>query len=106
MKKFKCEVIEAYEYEIEIDDDVWTDEAIQEWSKSFYDAEDIHDFVEHLAKMKPGYESGEFIEGFGIPKIDGKVPFVWDDPDGKTVSKEININIIDENCYVDCEEIL
>ena len=105
MKKFKCEVTKSYNYEIEIDESVWTGEELKNWSKVFQDVDDLQDIAEILAKMKTNYESGEFIEGFGIPKINGEIPFVWNDPEGKTVSKEININILDEYCDVDCEEI-
>ena len=105
MKKFKCEVTKTYNYEIEIDETVWTEEELKNWSEIFQDVDSLQDVVEILAMMKTNYDSGEFIEGFGIPKINGKIPFVWDDPDGNTVSKEININVLDEDCDVDCEEI-
>ena len=98
MKKFKCEVTQNYDYEIEIDETIWTEEAIKEWSKSFYDAYDLRDIVEIIAKMKTGHEDGEFIEGFGIPMINGKEPFTFGIPD---ISHDININIIRSDIDVD-----
>lgn len=49
--------------EIEIDESIWTPEAIRAWSKSFYDADDLSDVVEHVARLKSKYDDGEFIEG-------------------------------------------
>lgn len=71
MKKFKCTVTKETIMEVEIDDSVWTPEQIKDWSNSFYDADSLSEVVEHLARMKSEYEDGEFIEGFGIPMIDG-----------------------------------
>lgn len=41
MKKFKCTVTRETTMEIEIDESVWTPETIRDWSKSFYDADDL-----------------------------------------------------------------
>ena len=103
MKKFKCTVEKTYEYEIEIDETIWTEKAIKDWADSFYDADDIEDVARILAKMKTNYADGELIEGFGIPMINGQEPFTF----GKQeINESVNINIIDEDdVYVDCEEI-
>lgn len=102
MRKFKCEVTKTYTYEIEIDETIWTDEEINNWSKSFYDADDLSDIASIIAKMKTSYEDGEFIEGFGIPMINGKEPFTF----GKQeINTDININIISEYIDVDSEEV-
>lgn len=74
MKKFKCTVTKETIMEVEIDDSVWTPEQIKDWSNSFYYADSLSEVVEHLARMKSEYEDGEFIEGFGIPMIDGEKP--------------------------------
>lgn len=103
MKKFKCKVTKETTMDIEIDDSIWTDEAIETWSKVFNEADNLSEVVEQLAVLKSEYEDGEFIEGFNIPLINGKTPYVFiKDSD---VSNEINI--IDEHCEttVDIEGI-
>lgn len=104
MKKFNCEVTKTYIYEIEMDDSVWTEEEIQTWGDYFQPVNDLQDIVEILAEMKTKYDAGEFIEGFGIPLINGKIPFIFGDPEGKQVNKDININTLFEDCDVDCTQ--
>jgi hypothetical protein len=71
IKKYKIEVTRVDEYEIEIDDAIYTDEVIEQWSEGFYETnEDTRqeDFVKHLAN---GLTSGgikEAMEGFGFVK--------------------------------------
>lgn len=95
MKKFQCKVIKETTMDIEIDESVWTDEKIKEWQRYFYEAKDIEDVVEHIARLKSECEDGEFIEGFGVPMIDGKV--VYHD------LKENSINICNQNYDFDIE---
>jgi hypothetical protein len=103
IKKFKCKVEKVYTYEIEIDEDVWTEKVLEDWSSVFEDVYDLAGLVYILAERKTRYEVGEFIEGFGTPMIDGKNPYNF--IDDKT-NKSININIIDEDdVCVECEEI-
>jgi len=103
LRKFKCKVEKTYEYEIEIDETVWTEDAISNWSSVFYDADDLEDVARILAEMKTRYDSGEDIEGFGIPMIDSEEPYTFGN---KKINHDINIHIIDEDdVYVDCEEI-
>lgn len=75
MKKFKCIVTKETSMEVEIDDSIWTKEQIAEWQHYFYDAENIEDVVRHIARLKSECEDGEFIEGFGVPMINGKTVF-------------------------------
>ena len=95
MKKFKCTVTKETTMEVEIDDSIWTKEQIAEWQNHFYDAENIEDVVSHVARIKSEYEDGEFIEGFGIPMINGKTVY----PDLKVNS----INICNQNSDVNVE---
>ncbi|CAM4224319.1 hypothetical protein [Enterocloster bolteae] len=103
MKKFKCTVTRETTMEIEIDDSVWTPDAIRAWSKSFYDADDLKGVVEHVARLKSKYEDGEFIEGFGIPMIDGKKPYPY--IEDNQMAKDINI--CNQSVYsdIDVEEL-
>lgn len=71
IKKYKIEVTRVDEYEIEIDDAIYTDEVIEEWSESFYETDDDsrqEDFVKHLAKSITSAGIQEGIEGFGHVK--------------------------------------
>lgn len=103
MKKFKCTVTKETIMEIEIDDSVWTPEEIKEWSNSFYNAGDLSDVVQHLARMKSEHEDGEFIEGFGIPMVNGKNPYSYLSDDD--ISKSTNICREEKYMDVDIDEI-
>ena len=103
MKKFKCTVTKETTMEVEIDNAVWTDEEIAEWQKIFYNAENLKDIAGHIAKMKTEYEDGEFIEGFGIPLINGKKPYDYLKDNDITTS--INICNQSSNIDVDVDEI-
>lgn len=103
MKKFKCTVTKETTMEVEIDNSVWTDEEIAEWQKIFYNAENLKDIAGHIAKMKTEYEDGEFIEGFGIPLINGKKPYDYLKDNDITTS--INICNQSSNIDVDVDEI-
>lgn len=106
MKKFKCTVEKTYTYEIEFDETIWNEQALKDWSSVFTDVDDLSELAIILAKYKTTYEAGEFIEGFGIPMINGKEPFVWNALEKEGVNHNININIIEDGeMYVDCEEV-
>lgn len=98
MKKFKAIVTKTYEYEIEIDDKVWTDENIIIWESVFQPVNNLEDVVEKLALMKTRYENGEFMEGFGIPYINGKAPHIFE-KDRTSITPDININIVIDGDY-------
>lgn len=105
MKKFKCTVTKEYEYEIEFDENTWDEEELKSWSGVFTDVENLQELAEILAEYKTRYDAGEFIEGFGIPMINGKKPHVFgnSNPD---IDESVNINIIDESYVsIDSDEI-
>lgn len=105
MKKFKCEVTKTYEYEIEFDENVWTEEELEEWSRHFSSVDDLQELAELLAEYMTKYDKGEFIEGFGIPMINGEEPYVFGNPKPE-IEKSVNVNIVnDEDCYIYSEEI-
>ncbi|MBC7847233.1 MAG: hypothetical protein H7Y10_12150 [Flavobacterium sp.] len=71
LKKYKVEVTRVDEYEIEIDDALWTNERIAEWSESFFETDYNNrqeDFVKHLAESLTHQGIKEGIEGFGHVK--------------------------------------
>lgn len=99
MKKFRCIVTKETTMEIEIDDSVWTEQEITEWQRHFYNAKNIKDIAGHIASLKSEYEDGEFIEGFGIPLINGKKPYDYLKDEDVTTS----INIYDQSSDIDVE---
>lgn len=103
MRTFKCTVTREATMDITIDDSVWTDDEIEEWSKHFQDADGLEELVGRLAAMKVNHEDGEFLEGFGIPLIDGKKPYLYLKDD--QIEDSINIRNQEESIYVDVEEI-
>lgn len=95
MAKFKITVTKTSEYEIEVDESIWTPEEIQGWANTFYPTEDAKEFAEHLASAVSN-ETG-FMEGFGIVKrtwANGAEVY-----QGSNVAYEkgLNVIIIDEN---------
>jgi hypothetical protein len=66
--RYNVEVTRVDEYEIEIDDSVWTEEEIKNWNKSFQDAKKPKHIVDHLAKAISNYGTAEWMEGFGFIK--------------------------------------
>lgn len=103
MRTFKCTVTRETTMDIMIDDSVWNNEEILEWSKHFQDADDLEELVERLAAMKVNYDDGEFMEGFGIPLIDGKKPYSYLKDD--QIEESISIRNQEEYIDVDVEEV-
>ena len=70
MKKFKITVTRTDEYEIEVDETVWTQETLFKWSNIFQEAESPEDFAKCLAASITYYGSDHGImEGFGNVQI-------------------------------------
>lgn len=103
MKKFKCTVMKQTDMIIEMDDSVWTPEAIKKWSEYFYDADSLSDVAGHLARMKSEQENGVFLEGLGIPIINGQKPFPYLADDD--MNQSINICMEETHTDVEIEEI-
>jgi hypothetical protein len=71
IQKYKVEVVRTDEYEIEIDDAIYTDEFIEQWSEGFYETDSDNreeDFVKHLANAITFDDKAKFLEGFGFIK--------------------------------------
>ena len=103
MKKFRCIVTKETTMEVEIDESVWAEKEIAEWQRCFYSAENLMDIVKHIARLKTEYEDGEFIEGFGIPLINGEKPY--DYLEDKNIATDINICSENSEVYIDVDEI-
>ena len=71
IKKYTVEVTRVDEYEIEIDDSIWTDKRISSWSEGFFETDEDsrqEDFAKNLAKSMTHQDIQEFLEGFGYVK--------------------------------------
>jgi hypothetical protein len=69
--KYKVEVVRTDEYEIEIDDAIYTNDTIEEWSQHFLATDDEsrqEDFVKHLAVAISMSGTAQGLEGFGYVK--------------------------------------
>lgn len=65
MKKYKVNAIRTDEYEIEIDENIWTEEALEAWNSVFGGCDNLEELAKHLSfsLLRFGYE--RFLEGFG-----------------------------------------
>jgi len=71
IQKYTVEVTRVDEYEIEIDDSIWTDEVIKEWSESFFEIDENNhqeSFVKNLSESLTHQGIQTDIEGFGFVK--------------------------------------
>lgn len=106
-KIFKATVTRTYDFGIEFDTDVWNDQKIAEWQKSFYEADTLEEVAEIFAKLFATQGEGKFLEGFGIPMIDGDIPLQLKliVGGGKQVNRTINVIGLDADMEVDIEEL-
>lgn len=105
MKRFKVRVERVDEYEIEFDERIINKEFMESFKEYFYDFDTLEEHAEHIAQFRARF--GErFIEGYGNPMVNGRLPFMVKEEDAE---KGINIKIISEDnfndMYVDVEEI-
>lgn len=107
MRKFKVKVVREEEYEIEIDESVWTQEQLKAFSKVMYQAEDLQELAEIIAEMYFKQGEGSWLEGFGIPYVNGKEPLFVHSSDKDAITKDININEIESDVYIeDINEVI
>jgi len=102
-RKFKCTVERTDEYIIEFDDKIINQEWLDHFSRYFYNFQELEEHAEHIAQIRARTEQ-DFIEGYGVPLVNGKIPIF---SDNNSIEKGINIIIVseDEMCDVDVEEI-
>lgn len=68
MAKFKVTVTRVDEYEIEIDENVWDEKALEDWSSVFHPVSDAEDVAKNFAVAWMRNEDKYFIEGYGYVK--------------------------------------
>jgi hypothetical protein len=106
MKRFKCEVTRTDEYIIEFDENVINEEWLADFRNHMYKFKGLVDHAEHLAQFRARFGEQDFIDGYGIPLVNGKNPRY--DGDESSLERGINIQVVseDSNCDVDVEEIV
>lgn len=96
MEEFKIEVIKTDEFLVQVDPEIWNEEARENWSKSFWDLENNEDVAKSLAEAVSRKGLDEFYEGFGYVKIyfsDGSPRKQWYN------DKEGNLKVRTEEDY-------
>jgi hypothetical protein len=104
MKKFECTVTREDKFIIEFDEDIINEEWMEEFRESFYNFHTLKEHAEHIAQFKARFGEHDFIEGYGVPLVNGKIPCFAHDG---SIEKGINIQIVseDEECEVEVVEI-
>lgn len=102
MKKFRVTVTREDIYEIEFDEEVYNEEFIRDFKEVFYPFDSLKEHAEHIALHRARFGQ-KFIEGYGIPFINGEKPLVYGDREEKQVAYGLNINIISEDDFYDME---
>jgi len=107
--KFKIIVTRVDTYEIEVDENVWTDEELKNWSKVFHPVHSVEDVAKDYAIAFMRNDDNYFIEGYGyvkeynkdgdlkgVPYRDENGEFAFPLPEEK-YTKGISIKPIDED---------
>jgi hypothetical protein len=95
MKKFKVEVERTYVYEIELDEKILDEKFLKDFKENFYNFNNLKEHAEHIAAHRASF-TADFIEGYGVPLVNGKVPCSYQDK-LENVEKGVNIKIISED---------
>ena len=110
MQRFECEVTRIDKYTIEIDEDIINEEFLKSYAEFFADYETLEEHAENLAQYQARFGSA-FMEGYGVVKKNGKIPYPYYTEKYKDKVDEgkigINIKIIseDNDCDVIVKEI-
>ncbi|WP_029680764.1 hypothetical protein, partial [Enterococcus faecium] len=96
MKKISLEMVRRDNVKVELDPEFFNEEWFEVFSKYFYDLAGLDELAEHIA-YNLIYNKSTFIEGIGIPLIDGKPPYWIKEEDKEDVNKYVNViwNIYD-----------
>lgn len=88
MKRFECLVTRKEKCIVEIDETIMNEEWMKKFRKDFYNVNTLRIHAEAIAKA--AVEGDVFIEGYGVPKVDGHFPYY----DGKQSTEDIGVNVI------------
>lgn len=105
MTRFNITLTRTDEYEVHVDETIWTPEEITKWASSFYPTSDAGELAKHLtqAVMNDGSGNG-YMEGFGYVKTyraDGSIKPQFGQGYRKVeeadYTKGLSIRVISEN---------
>ena len=65
--KYHVHCIRKDDYNIEFDENIWTEEEIEKWGEVFFDT-DLEGLAEHLSFLIMRFGENQFYEGFGYVK--------------------------------------
>lgn len=102
MEKFNCRVERIDEYTIEFDEDIINEKWMENFRAYMYNFHTLSEHAEHIAQHRARLGRG-FIEGYGYPLENGKIPY-WVPKDRyNSVNKGINVisKSEDDDIYVD-----
>ena len=102
MKKFRVTVTREDKYEIEFDEEIYNEEFIEDFKEVFYNFDSLKEHAGHIAQHRARFGQ-RFIEGYGIPFVNGEKPLVYGEREEKQVAQGLNINIISEDDLYDME---
>lgn len=104
MKKFKCIVTRVDEYEIQFDESIINEEWMADFRDFMYPFSELEEHAEHLAQHEARIGNG-FIEGYGVVKRNGRIPFPYNTEEHENACKEegINIKVISEDRDIDID---
>lgn len=105
MKRFKCKVERTDEYIIEFDEDIWTEELMAEFREMFFPLHTLEEHAEQVAQMRARFPDNSFYEGYGVPKVNGKIPWLIREENYEDSGVNIIIESEDEDIYIDVEEL-
>lgn len=102
MKRFECSVKRTNKYIIEFDEDIWSEETIAAFREVFFDFYFLEEHAEQVAQMRARF-GNDFIEGYGIPTVNNKLP--WHTKEAQNSGVNIIIKSEDEDICVDVKKI-
>ena len=108
MQKFRVELTRTDEFEIEIDEEIFNEKELKNWSDVFHTVDNLQEFVVYLVELMARFGLENFHEGFGKLHRVNSAGKSLDYLDEGEYIKGILVKIISEDsqCETDCTEIV
>lgn len=90
MKGILLEMVRRDNAKVELDSEFFNEEWFKGFSEYFYDLDGLDELAEHIA-YNVIHNKSTFIEGIGIPLIDGEPPYWIKEEDIKNINEHVNI---------------
>lgn len=107
MKKYKVTVTRVTEYEVEVDENIYTEEARKDWERIFWDLEGdepTEAFARGLAEQSIRLGVNDFIEGFSRVMEDSEQADRYKDH-CNDINDNMFIREVDDYIESECEEV-